>query len=440
MMRKSSRNQAVAAATAFWSFTQDNKFIRVVFLLFVCLLPTQLGRHFWPDFSIVSGLKIDYLSPTIYLTDYFSIVIIFFWIREKLTEKFKLKSLIHFALVLLFLSVGIYMSQSPLAGWYGFVRFIFFVCLGFSLKNLFKKKIYQSLLVFGLGLSVAIESLLAILQFFNHGSLGGFWYFLGERSFNSSTPGIANADIGGRLVLRPYATFPHPNVLAGFLVISLTIILYSAVLKKGIEKFYLKAVLFIGTVALFLTLSRVAIIIWIVVFSSMLIRRKKLNRFLLISGVLFLICLFLFSPLRYRFEILSFADSSIVDRLSLIRASLEMLKIYPIFGVGFYNFLIVLPHFSSILTQINYIQPVHNIFLLVASQTGLIGLEYVVWFLHRTFKKINWKNMFSNFKFILLLAVILPGMFDHYFLTLQQGQLLLVLVLAICWSENFSLY
>lgn len=439
-MKKSSRNQAVAAATAFWSFTQDNKFIRVVFLLFVCLLPTQLGRHFWPDFSIVSGLKIDYLSPTIYLTDYLSIVIIFFWIREKLAKKFKLKSLIHFALVLLFLSVGIYLSQSPLAGWYGFARFIFFVCLGFALKNLFMKKIYQRLLVFGLGFSVAIESFLAIFQFFNHGALGGLWYFLGERSFNSSTPGIANADIGGHLVLRPYATFPHPNVLAGFLVISLTIILYSAVLKKGIEKFFLKTVLFIGTVALFLTLSRVAIIIWIVVFSSMLIRLKKLDRFLLIFGVLFLICLFIFSPLRYRFEILSFADSSIVDRLSLIRASLEMVKIYPIFGVGFYNFLIVLPHFSSILTQINYIQPVHNIFLLVASQTGLIGLEYVVWFLHRTFKKINWKSMFSNFKFILLLAVILLGMFDHYFLTLQQGQLLLVLVLAICWSENFSLY
>ena len=38
-------------------------------LLLIFLLPFQLGRHFWPEVSFVYGLKIDYLSPIIFLTD-----------------------------------------------------------------------------------------------------------------------------------------------------------------------------------------------------------------------------------------------------------------------------------------------------------------------------------------------------------------------------------
>ena len=71
-----------------------------------------------------------------------------------------------------------------------------------------------------------IESLLAIAQFFNHGSINGFFYLLGERFFTAQTPGIANASINGELVLRSYGTFSHPNVLAGFLVLVMSFLLF----------------------------------------------------------------------------------------------------------------------------------------------------------------------------------------------------------------------
>ncbi|MCL5970380.1 MAG: hypothetical protein M1450_02695 [Patescibacteria group bacterium] len=38
-------------------------------------------------------------------------------------------------------------------------------------------------------------------------------------------------------------------------------------------------------------------------------------------------------------------------------------------------------------------------------------------------------------KFIILVTVLVLGLFDHYFLTLQQGQLLFSLVLGIVWSR-----
>ena len=43
-----------------------NKTLSILFLL---LLPTQLGKHFFFDFSYLSGVRVDYLAPTVYLLD-----------------------------------------------------------------------------------------------------------------------------------------------------------------------------------------------------------------------------------------------------------------------------------------------------------------------------------------------------------------------------------
>ena len=42
---------------------------KILFFLFLLFLPTQLGKHFFLDFSYLSGVRVDYLAPTIYLTD-----------------------------------------------------------------------------------------------------------------------------------------------------------------------------------------------------------------------------------------------------------------------------------------------------------------------------------------------------------------------------------
>ena len=96
------------------------------------------------------------------------------------------------------------MEQYLLSGFFG----VFIASQDF--KNL-RKKIYLplTLAVFG-------EAILAISQFIKGGTLG-LW-ILGERTFTISTPGIAKFDFYGREFLRPYATFPHPNVLAGFIL------------------------------------------------------------------------------------------------------------------------------------------------------------------------------------------------------------------------------
>ena len=46
-----------------------SKLRNILLFLFLLLIPTQLGRHFWPEWSYVLGIRVDYLSPVLYLVD-----------------------------------------------------------------------------------------------------------------------------------------------------------------------------------------------------------------------------------------------------------------------------------------------------------------------------------------------------------------------------------
>ena len=70
-------------------------------------------------------------------------------------------------------------------------------------------------------ISAFFQSIIAILQFIQQGSLG--LTFLKESVFSVYDPGIAKILINGNIFTRSYGTFPHPNVLGGFLGISLLI-------------------------------------------------------------------------------------------------------------------------------------------------------------------------------------------------------------------------
>lgn len=190
-----------------------NKVTSVLLFLTFLVLPFQFGKHFWPTFAYVLGQRVDYLTPVIYLSDIFIFLLFILHATPFFQHINKL-----FWLVLLFLSVSIFFSPSPLAGWYGLLKVVELVFFAWVVAQN-KERLFAALFItFGLG--IVIEGTLSVLEIMHQGSLNGLWYFLGERSFSASTPGIANATIHGQLFLRPYATFPHPNVLAGYLVLA----------------------------------------------------------------------------------------------------------------------------------------------------------------------------------------------------------------------------
>jgi O-antigen ligase len=98
-----------------------------------------------------------------------------------------------------------------------------------------------------------------------------------------------------------------------------------------------------------------------------------------------------------------------------------MIKKSPIFGIGAGNFVVELGKMG----KTTWLQPVHNIFLLVANELGLVGIMGII----LVFKK--WIMNLSKVAILLLIIIGLSGMTDHYWLTLMQNNWLLVLVFGL---------
>jgi len=405
-------------------------------------LPTQLGKHFWPNWSFVYGLRLDYLSPTLYFTDVLILLIFIFWLPEFFHQILRLqkKYLIGFALLLISLAFGLVGAKNYWAGFYGIIKFLEFSFLIFYVRNNYGN-FNKTILFFCIFLSVAFETLLAFLQNLNQGSIGGIFYLFGERTFNAGTPGIANASINGQLFLRSYATFPHPNVLAGFLVLAMILLLIFSS-----KNYFLRVAAFsgiiLGTATLLITLSRTAIIIWmiylVVLFGLWFFekyKKRKFNSHRLVSPVLIIGAAILFILLQNNFIIERFlttklSDESLVQRQELIGQSMRMFFQSPSLGVGVNNYFNNL-NAASLSGNTFLIQPVHNVFLLILSETGLVGVCFMLAVFLKSLLG-AFKNK-QNRKYLLMLifAVMFLGTFDHYFLTLQQGQLLFAIVLGI---------
>lgn len=407
---------------------------RLLFYTFLVLLPVQLGRHFWPEQSFVNGIRIDYLSPTIYATDILIFVLAIVWLYTIKRHQF----------FFTFLVAGIYIGMSTqnhhvlptLAKLLTLSEMIFLA--------VYIRTERPDVTVTGLCLCIASlwSSLLAWLQFATQHSLGEMWWFAGERTFTVSTPGIARILIEGDLMLRPYATFPHPNVLAGFLIISSPLI-YSSMRSAHIPQWLRYGAMFFIASTILISFSRSAWIAGILMVATtgiyvvsrqgitqsvlMIFHHKKI---ILIASV----CLALLIPVFIqRFEELFTTDNqSISHRVLLMSAARSMVREHPIIGVGLNRFIPMLPQYISI-TSAGDLQPVHNVFLLVASETGAFGLGLFLFFGGKTYINI-WharkKSPYAFPFFLSLIALFVVGMFDHYIYTIHQTQLLVGIIVG----------
>ena len=90
---------------------------------------------------------------------------------------------------------------------------VFFVYVYFNLTS-FKKVLITVTL---LALSGLIQAFLAISQYsLQHSVFGSKWF--GEIVLSPDLPGVAKIVVNGGKIMRAYGTFPHPNILAGFLL------------------------------------------------------------------------------------------------------------------------------------------------------------------------------------------------------------------------------
>jgi len=394
------------------------KFAKLSLFFLILFLPTQLGRHFWPEFAFVSGIRVDFLSPTLFFTDILVLIVIFPFFLQK-GFIFKNKKNLFLALFFLFyFLLTSFFAQRVLLSFFKLLKLIEFFLLGFYF---FKKRPFSQLAV-PLSLALFYESLISWGQFFKGGSLGGFFWWLGERSLTLNSLNVALGEFSGRLFLRPYGTFSHPNSLAGFFLVSLILVLKA----KNLPTWWKNLIIILGSSVLIVSYSQVVWVTTVVVFIFFLLFNTLKDKSLFLF--LFFIFCFLFSIFPSALLSIKVDSLEIVQRVQLIKVALSVFSQKPIFGVGLNNFISVLPHFWH--GKFLLLQPVHNLFLLSLAETGILGMIISIWF----FLKIFTKALYSKFLFLAVSAIFLTGLLDHYWLTLQQNQLLLVLVSSWAWS------
>lgn len=402
---------------------------RILFYLLLILLPVQLGRHFFFDFSFVSGLRVDYLAPTVYLTD----LLIFTIILSGLFPIQRSKQVRTVALIFssaLFHTLFIAINQNTAL--YYLVKMIEYVLLGLTIIKM--KPSLQSIAT-ALSVSVLFSSILALWQFALQHSIGGFFWWIGERSFYASTPGIAAMSWHGRLLLRPYASFPHPNVLGGFLAVS--IVMFYFVLRHGNPgkklRLWLYGCLGIGTITLLFTFSRSALlaaaigIFFLSTKSLYRIQNQKWRRIaLLITSLLALGSMSIQTVLPSFFIT---CCESVQQRVSLAGAAWQMVQEHPLFGVGLNNFISQLRAIGQRTHEQYILQPVHNVPLLILAEVGVVGFFAVLY----GAAKVIYKSSRGALSAVLILLFFVLGAFDHYLLTVQQGQILTTLLISLAF-------
>lgn len=379
-----------------------------LFRLFLLFLPTQLAFHIWPDYSFVFGIRSDYLSVAIYFVDILWIVTFLFWFIPLNNKTKFLKR--YWQIVLVVVVVGLanilfsFVPQVSVYRWFKlFSYFTLYAYINFQGIPLveFKKPLFVSL---------CFSLLLALSQIISAKSAGGVLYFLGERTFNSNTPGIALGSFLGREFLRPYATFPHPNALGGFGLVSAFLLMNDRSILSRIS-------IALGFGLCLLSYSQnawFALIFAPLVYMVLLRLPSAKLKFIISSAVasLFLTIGNTNSSLSQEFA----------RRVSLASISGMLLASSPVVGSGLGTFVALLPSVMQRSDLYWWLQPVHNIFLLIASEVGLVGLVLFTFFLYKNTNRVN---------LLAVIAIIFTGMFDHYWITLNQTTYLMFMVLAV---------
>jgi len=421
------------------------KLEKILFYAFLFLIPFQIR-------ATIAWEGSEWDSIFLYLTDLLLVGFLFLGVLNKRIS-FKKNDILLFLFLGLAL-ISIFISTDKGVSVYRLIKFLEFAVLYIYVCSQFK---IQTIL-FIIFYSAIFQSILAIVQFYRQASLS--LRFIEAGQYLPGAPGVATFIMGDDKVMRAYGSFPHPNVLAGFLLLAI-FAFYAIWLTRPIRPIGLIGL--IGPIfALFLTFSRGPILVFI--FMSIIFflvrffqlrplyhteERLLAGKRLMILALFFvffslLSSIILWSYLKSRFFTISLQEEAVDLRFFYNKMALAMIKDKPLLGVGIGNFVNFSRNYPAFIKAANAMftgrggvdieipdwiyQPVHNIYLLIASEIGILGAIVFLLFIAKTL--IRPVGLISPIGFLLVGFLIL-ALSDHYFWTLQSGGLMFWLALAL---------
>ncbi len=333
---------------------------------------------------------------------------------------------------------------------YAWAHLTLFICFALAVAGFFReKKAALKGTLWALGSSAVLQSFISFAQFRSQTSVG--LRLLGESVIDAATKGVARINVDGLSFLRAYGTMPHANILAAFLVMGLAA--FIGLFLVSHEKKVLHATSLIGVFVtiggLLFTFSRsgwivaaisvVALLIY--AFFKQPLRRRAFA--LLVTCVLALTLLFVqFGWLAFPRAHFTAEEDSVTHRVGYDMIGLNLFLKNPL-GVGWGDQVLAAEREGLYAREGLGLpwqeQPIHNIYLLIATEAGIQGVAALLVALF-----FGLKLVFSRFRrmdaeardefwiaLVLLLGSLLFGLVDHFPWDLEAGQAMLWLSLGI---------
>ncbi len=373
----------------------------------------------------VNGMYTNYLVPTVSILDIGLILLLVSYLYEfglKHTKIVLQRYRVYMVLFLVFL-LAQSMLKLSLVSLIGSFRLVASLCVVLLLVDYFrmqkKTEIWKWVLLSSF-LSVLIQGIIGVLQFSGGSSLG--LPFLGESQVVSGMQGSSFVTLNNEVFLRAYGTFPHPNILGGYLVMNVLLgtFLYSK--RRGFYKILTISLIISSSIFVTFTFSRICILLVLLILCVTALSKLLTKK------------MFSFAPILLigeRFtNLLSGGDTSWMDRVNLMKSSFNIIKNNWLFGTGLGNFTKAMEgDIPRTVNNVLLVQPVHNIFFLTVSELGVMGTLLYALLLGKIL--INNIRVMNVFKWLVVLTFIIIGCFDHYLFSLPQGGIIASILLLM---------
>lgn len=399
-----------------------NKTIEYLLYLFVFLIPWQTRWIIWD--TKINGQVWEYGRICLYAFDVvFVILLILFLISNIKYQVFRRKNILLATCYLLLVILNFIISDDKLLSFYWLLRILQGILLIWLISKINFSKIK---LVMSFVISMALSAGLGIYQFLTQSAFASKW--LGLASHSASALGDSVVELANERWLRAYGSFPHPNILAGFIIIAIILCLWLLNKNTRINYLLLSVSCYLLIVGLFFTFSRAGWIAFVLcmMYYVLCSKQKKIYE-LKIVFLYFCVLVFLcfnFWPLvqtriqgSARLEV-----ASNTERINNLEQSFEIIKNNLWLGTGVGNYTVELQ--KTYPNQPAYFyQPVHNVYLLVLAELGIVGVLLIVIFLFYFIKSYSIK--FTDY-WLLIIGYFF--FFDHFWWTLPSGVILVFLL------------
>ena len=367
----------------------------------------------------------------------------FVFVLQHALNPWSLKRSIFCISFILWAGLSIFWAPDRVLAGYFFVKLLLAVGVFFLIRSFGRREI--GLIITVLFMGAVLVSVFGIGQFLLQGAFASSWLGMsGQEAWQAGTSVLKNE--AGRW-LRAYGTFPHPNMLGGYL--GVVLVLGIGYLTQSVLSIK-KRLLFEGggiviLLGLVLTFSRTAWLgivlgITLVGFHAWREREPRIQRrFLQVVFALGLAGLVFGSILHEqifpRFDTAIIGqEGSVAERVVSFQDTWTLIGKHPFIGVGVGNSTVQLMK-ENPGRPIWGIQPAHNVPLVIWSELGLIGLFLCI--------GCTASFLFSLSKFAIfdlqsaIFIALLPSLFfDHWLWTSHSGLVFLFLSFGLIRSRH----